>query len=147
MSQENTNNDVFDLERFVRAQENNYSDAISELRAGRKRSHWMWYVFPQFSGLGFSPTTIKYSIKSLDEAKAYLRHPVLGERLKECTEAVLALDGKTAYEIFGSPDDLKLKSSMTLFERVAGENSIFSETLKKYYRGERDSRTLILLDQ
>jgi uncharacterized protein (DUF1810 family) len=145
--EQQTNHDTFDLERFVRAQEDTFQDALSELKTGRKRTHWMWFIFPQFKGLGYSSTSIRYSIKSLDEAKAYLRHPVLGPRLMECAEAVLAIEGKSASEIFGYPDDMKLKSSMTLFEQAGGEDSLFSRILEKYFRGERDARTLNLLNQ
>lgn len=147
MEQQQTNHETFDLERFVRAQEDTFQDALSELKRGRKSTHWMWFIFPQFKGLGFSSTSIRYSIKSLDEAKAYLRHPILGQRLIECAEAVLAIEGKTVSEILGYPDDLKLKSSMTLFEKAAGEDSLFSRILDKYFRGERDSHTLNLLNQ
>jgi uncharacterized protein (DUF1810 family) len=147
MPQELTGKDKFDLGRFIHAQEESYSDAISELKSGRKRSHWMWFIFPQFKGLGHSSTSIRYSIKSIDEARAYLQHPVLGPKLNQCAEAVLALDGKTASEIFGYPDDLKLKSSMTLFEQVAGHGSLFSQILDKYFDGERDVFTLDLLNE
>ena len=112
-----TADDPYDLGRFVRAQEPDYGRALSEIRAGRKRSHWMWYVFPQFAGLGSSPTARFYAIKSAAEAEAYLRHPVLGPRLAECGEAALGVEGRSAHDIFGSPDDLKLRSSATLFAR------------------------------
>jgi len=137
--------DVHDLERFVRAQRDDYAQALAEIRSGRKRSHWMWYVFPQFEGLGFSPTSQRYAIKSLDEAAAYLRHPVLGPRLSECAEAVLAVDGRSASEIFGSPDDVKLRSSATLFACVSPAGSVFERLLAKYFRGERDEATLRLV--
>lgn len=107
--------DPYDLSRFVRAQEDDYAQALAELVSGRKRSHWMWYVFPQFDGLAFSSTSKLYSIKSVAEAKAYLAHPLLGPRLLECAEAVVRVEGRSATEIFGSPDDLKLKSCATLF--------------------------------
>ncbi|MBS1797384.1 MAG: DUF1810 domain-containing protein [Acidobacteria bacterium] len=139
-------NDPFDLERFVRAQAGDYPEALSEIRAGRKTSHWMWYIFPQFKGLGHSSMAVRYSIKSPEEARAYLDHPVLGRRLAECAEAVLAVEGRTASEIFGFPDDMKLKSSMTLFERAAGEeDSLFAHVLDRYFQGERDRRTLDLI--
>lgn len=141
-----TGQDPHDLNRFLEAQENNYARALSEVRSGLKRSHWMWYIFPQFEGLGFSPISRRYSIKSVEEARAYLSHPVLGQRLKECVEAVLGVEGKSAHEIFGSPDDMKLKSCATLFAHVSPAGSVFERLLHKYFHGERDSRTLRLLD-
>jgi len=138
--------DPFDLGRFISAQEMNYSSALKELRSGMKRTHWMWYVFPQIDGLGFSPTARLYAIKSQEEARRYLNHPVLGTRLLECTEAVLALKGRSASDIFGYPDDLKLRSSMTLFERVSVPGSVFSAVLDKYFNGGRDQKTLQLLE-
>lgn len=137
--------DPFDLERFVEAQAGNHAQALEELRAGRKRSHWMWFVFPQFDGLGMSSTSRHFAIRSLEEARAYLRHPVLGPRLLECTKAVNALAGRTAHEIFGSPDDVKFRSSLTLFELVSGEDAVFTSALEKYFAGERDDRTLELV--
>jgi len=134
--------DPFELERFVKAQASVYGDALSELKAGRKRSHWMWFIFPQVAGLGYSPTSKHYAVKSLTEAQAYLAHPILGPRLRECAEAVLAVDGRSANEIFGSPDDVKFKSSMTLFERASGPDSVFACALDKYFAGKRDSATL-----
>jgi uncharacterized protein (DUF1810 family) len=139
--------DPFDLQRFVSAQEGVHDKALAEVRAGRKRTHWMWYIFPQLDGLGSSPTARRYGIKSIEEARAYLAHPLLGPRLVECAEAALAVEGRTASEIFGYPDDLKLKSSMTLFASVAEPDSVFVRVLDKYYRGEQDARTLELLDQ
>jgi uncharacterized protein (DUF1810 family) len=133
-----------DLERFVSAQGGAYSDALAELRAGRKRTHWMWFVFPQIAGLGSSPTAQRYAIASLDEARAYLAHPVLGPRLRECAQALLAVDGKSAEEILGYPDDLKLRSSMTLFARAADDPDVFLAVLDRYYDGP-DPRTLALL--
>jgi uncharacterized protein (DUF1810 family) len=133
--------DPFDLERFIRAQEAVYDRALAEIRSGDKRSHWMWFIFPQIDGLGFSSTAKHYAIKSAEEARQYLAHPVLGPRLRECAKAVLAVEGRSASEIFGSPDDLKLKSCMTLFESVAGQDSIFGQVLDKYYQGKRDTRT------
>jgi uncharacterized protein (DUF1810 family) len=112
--------DPFDLARFTSAQESVYDRALAEVRNGQKRSHWMWFIFPQIDGLGFSSTAKHYAIKSAEEARQYLMHPVLGPRLRECTEAVLAVNGRTASQIFGSPDDLKLRSCMTLFDSVAG---------------------------
>jgi uncharacterized protein (DUF1810 family) len=136
--------DPYDLNRFVRAQEDSYRQALSELQSGRKQSHWMWYIFPQLEGLGSSPTAKFYSIKSEDEARAYLEHPVLGQRLAECAEAVLAVDGKSATEILGSPDDLKLKSCATLFAHVSPPGSVFERILDAFYAGERDAATLRL---
>ncbi len=135
-------NDPYDLARFFSAQEGVYDRALAELRAGLKRSHWMWYIFPQIDGLGHSPTTRRYSIKSLEEARQYLVHPVLGARLVECAEAVLAVQGQSASDIFGHPDDWKLQSSMTLFELVAGPRSVFERVLDKYYQCKRDLKTL-----
>ena len=137
--------DPHDLNRFVLAQAGDYERAIAEIRAGRKRSHWMWYIFPQVDGLGFSSMSRRYAIKSLAEARAYLDHPVLGPRLVECTEAALGVEGRSAYEIFGSPDDMKLRSSATLFAAVAPPDSVFARLLDKFYGGERDARTLQLL--
>ena len=138
--------DPLDLERFVRAQAENYADAIAEIRAGSKESHWMWYVFPQIAGLGFSSTAQRYAVKSRAEAAAYLAHPVLGPRLRECCEAALAVEGKTAHDIFGSPDDMKLRSCATLFAAVAPEEPVFDRLLEKYYGGRRDEKTLTLLE-
>ena len=134
--------DPHDLSRFVRAQEDNYAQALAEIRGGRKCSHWMWYVFPQFAGLGLSAMSRRYAIKSVEEAEAYLDHPVLGPRLVECFEAVLALEGRSAFAIFGSPDDMKLKSCATLFENVTSARSVFGQLIDKYFGGERDSATL-----
>ena len=139
--------DPYDLTRFVEAQEDDYAQALRELRAGRKRTHWMWYVFPQFRGLGVSPTSEHYAIKSLDEARAYLAHPVLGPRLVECAEALLGLTGLSASDIFPFPDDLKLKSSMTLFGLVSPPASVFGRVLDEYFRGERDEKTLRLAER
>ncbi len=134
--------DPFDLDRFVRAQAQTYAQALSELERGRKESHWIWWIFPQIDGLGSSPTSRAYSIKSESEARAYLDHPVLGPRLVECAEAVLAVDGTSATDILGSPDDLKLKSCATLFAHVAAPGSVFERVLDKFYGGERDAATL-----
>jgi len=135
-----------DLNRFTRAQEGIYDRALAELRSGKKRTHWMWFIFPQIDGLGHSPTAKTYAIKNLEEARRYLNHPVLGPRLLECAAAVLSIEGRSVSEIFGYPDDLKLKSSMTLFARVAEPDSIFVKVLDKYYDGERDVRTRRLLE-
>jgi len=138
--------DPHDLERFVEAQESVIGDVKRELRSGRKRSHWMWFVFPQVAGLGRSDMARRYAIDSLAEARAYLAHPVLGPRLRECTDLVNDVDGRTANEIFGSPDDLKFRSSMTLFEAAADDPGPFQVALETYYDGERDPKTLDRLD-
>jgi uncharacterized protein (DUF1810 family) len=137
--------DPFDLQRFVDAQARVYVHALAEVRRGRKRSHWMWFIFPQLAGLGRSWTAQKYAIASLDEARAYLAHRVLGPRLVECAEALLALDGHTARDIFGGIDTLKLRSSMTLFSLVAEADSPFRRVLAKYFAAEPDGQTLQLL--
>ena len=137
--------DLYDLNRFLRAQKDSYERALAEIKAGRKRTHWMWYVFPQIDGLGVSSISKKYAIKSADEARAYLDHPVLGPRLLECAEAVVRIEGRTAEEIFGSPDDLKLRSCATLFACILPQASVFDRLIEKFYRGERDGRTQQLL--
>ena len=139
--------DPYRLDRFIEAQEGDYENALAEIRAGRKRSHWMWYVFPQFTGLGSSPTSIEYAIKSREEAKQYLAHPVLGRRLVECAEAVLRIDNRSAHEIFGSPDDMKLRSSATLFASVSPEGSVFHRLIDKYFEGKPDVRTIELMNR
>jgi uncharacterized protein (DUF1810 family) len=137
--------DPFDLERFVQAQQAVYAAVCAELRVGAKRSHWMWFIFPQLRGLGSSPSAQHYGLASLAEARAYLDHPVLGARLRECTRRLLVLEGRSAAEIFGYPDDLKLRSCLTLFERASPQEQLFSEALRKYCRGKPDLRTLELL--
>lgn len=137
--------DPFDLNRFLTAQKPVYAQALAEIKRGEKRSHWMWFIFPQIDGLGFSATSKHYAIKSREEAQAYLNHPVLGARLRECAEAAEAVTGRTAPQIFGSPDDMKLKSSATLFAAVSESGSVFERLLTKYFQGERDSKTLALL--
>ena len=137
--------DPFDLNRFLEAQKGVYAHALAELRAGRKTSHWMWFVFPQIDGLGRSSTARRYAIRSLDEARANLAHPVLGTRLRECTAVVLGVSGRSASEIFGHPDDIKFRSSMTLFERAATDTSLFATALDTYYAGQRDAATLDIL--
>jgi uncharacterized protein (DUF1810 family) len=137
--------DPYGLSRFVQAQVGDYEQALSEIRSGRKRSHWMWYIFPQYDGLGSSAISKRYAIRSLAEAEAYLRHPVLGPRLLECTEAALAIEGQPASEVFGFPDDLKLRSSATLFALVSPPGSVFERLLDKYFGGERDDKTLHLV--
>ncbi len=134
------------LERFIEAQDGMHTQVLEELRACRKASHWMWFVFPQVAGLGSTPTSQRYAIGSLEEASAYLDHPVLGSRLVECAEAVLTCSGRTARDVLGSPDDVKLRSSMTLFTLVAGPGSVFQLVLDTFFAGERDPRTLDLLD-
>ena len=137
--------DPFDLQRFVDAQHGVYESALGEITQGQKRTHWMWFIFPQIDGLGSSPAARHYAIKSREEAEAYLRHPVLGPRLAACAEATLAVDGRSAREIFGSPDDLKLCSSATLFAAVAPGGSVFERVIEKYFGGQTDPKTLELL--
>jgi uncharacterized protein (DUF1810 family) len=137
--------DTFDLARFVVAQSDSYSAALEEIRAGRKRSHWMWFVFPQLQGLGSSSTARFYAIKSVAEAEAYLAHSVLGPRLQEIAEVLLGVEGKSASEIFGSPDDLKLRSCATLFGNVSEPGSVFERVLEKFFDGEPDPETVRLL--
>ena len=137
--------DPYNLQRFVDAQQKDYEVVCAELRAGRKRTHWMWYIFPQIKGLGRSPTADWFAISSLDEARAYLQHPALGPRLRACTQLVNKIDGSSRYEIFGSPDDLKFRSSMTLFAQATAENGEFLAALRKYSAGEFDPSTLGLL--
>jgi uncharacterized protein (DUF1810 family) len=137
--------DPHDLRRFVQAQETDYEHALSEIRSGRKRSHWMWYIFPQVEGLGNSANARRYSIKSAAEAKAYLAHPVLGPRLVACAEAALAVEGRSAIDIFGPPDDMKLRSCATLFASVSSDGSVFHRVIDTYFRGEHDELTLTLL--
>ena len=132
------------LERFVEAQNGVYADALAEIKAGRKRSHWMWFVFPQIAGLGSSSTAQRYAVSGPEEAKAYLAHPVLGPRLTEISQALLAVEGRSAEQILGYPDDLKLRSSMTLFAHVADDPAVFAAVLERYYNGP-DQRTLDLL--
>ena len=137
--------DGYDLNRFVGAQQADYERALVEITSGEKRSHWMWYIFPQLDGLAFSPTSKRYAIKSVDEARAYLEHPILGPRLLNCAEAALGVEGRSVSEIFGSPDDLKLKSCATLFSCVSPPGSVFDRLLEKYFGGARDGKTLELL--
>ena len=139
--------DPFDLERFVQAQRGDYERALAELKSGRKRSHWMWYIFPQLDGLGQSSMSRRYSIKNPAEARAYLTHPLLGPRLHECADVLLGLEDHTAHEIFGSPDDLKLRSCATLFAELSPSDSVFHRLLTKYFQGEPDCQTLRLLSE
>ena len=134
-----------DLTRFIDAQNPVYDDVVAELRSGRKRTHWMWFIFPQLAGLGHSPTARHFAIHDLAEAGRYLTHPVLGARLVECAGILLQLEGRTAHDIFGSPDDIKLRSSMTLFATADAASRAFAEVLQKYFGAERDTRTLELL--
>lgn len=139
------NADSHNLGRFVQAQADVYQQALAEVRAGRKQSHWMWYVFPQFDGLGFSSASKMYAIKSVAEAKAYLEHPILGARLVECCEATVGIEGRSAVEVFGSPDDMKLRSCVTLFATVSPTGSVFERLLDKFFQGDRDEETLRLM--
>ncbi|HPS41906.1 MAG TPA: DUF1810 domain-containing protein [Anaerolineaceae bacterium] len=136
------NIDPYDLKRFVAAQAPVYTTVLAELNSGEKRSHWIWYIFPQLRGLGSSETSRYYAISSLDEASAYLSHPLLGTRLEECSRIVLSIEGRTAHEIFGSPDDWKLRSCMTLFSMVPGAPDVFGRVLDKHFNGEKDARTI-----
>lgn len=138
----NTNDN---LQRFLDAQQRDYEKALAEIKAGRKQSHWMWYVFPQIQGLGYSETSKYYAIKNKEEALAYLNHPDLGKRLVEICNALLEAKTNDAHKIFGSPDDAKLKSSMTLFDAVAEEQPVFRQVLDKFFGGKKDEATLRLL--
>ena len=140
-----TADDPYNLTRFVDAQEDDYVHALAEMKNGKKRTHWMWYIFPQLDGLALSTTSQRYAIKSVEEAEAYLAHPLLGPRLHVCATAVLQIEGRSATEVFGSPDDLKLRSCATLFACVSPPGSVFDRLLAKYYGGERDKNTLRLL--
>ena len=137
--------DTFDLDRFVSAQEDVYDSALAEIRGGRKRTHWMWFVFPQVRGLGSSPISRQFAIRSAAEARAYLAHPVLGPRLIECCEALLRVNDGSAHDIFGSPDDLKLRSCATLFASVSEPGSVFERVLSRFFGGAPDERTEALL--
>jgi uncharacterized protein (DUF1810 family) len=137
--------DGFDLGRFEAAQAPVIEQVLGELRAGQKRSHWMWFVFPQLAGLGHSPMAQRFAIRSLDEARAYLAHGVLGPRLVECTRLVNAVEGRSINAIFGSPDDMKFRSSMTLFARAASDATVYRDTLARYFGGEEDPKTVALL--
>ena len=134
--------DPYNLNRFVEAQNPVYARVCDELRKGRKTSHWMWFIFPQVTGLGFSSMSRRFSITSLDEARAYLNHPVLGPRLIECTKLVCAIPQKTIHEILGSPDDMKFRSCMTLFCQAADQPDLFKDALKRYFSGQFDTLTL-----
>ncbi len=132
----------YNLQRFVDAQEPVYADVCSELRAGQKQSHWIWFIFPQIAGLGRSDTAQRFAIGSVDEAATYLAHPILGPRLRECTRLTLEIEGRTAEEIFGSPDWMKFRSSMTLFAESADDDALFVAALETYFEGEPDEATL-----
>jgi uncharacterized protein (DUF1810 family) len=135
------------LKRFVDAQESSYSDALAEIKNGRKQSHWMWYIFPQIRGLGHSETSKYYAIQDLNEAELFLTHPVLGKRLIEISEVLLGLEGKTANQIFGSPDDTKLRSCMTLFSSLPGTHPVFEAVLDRYFNGAKDNKTLYIISE
>ena len=139
--------DIYNLTRFVKAQERNYSNAFSELSQGRKRSHWMWYIFPQIVGLGMTVISYEFSIKSLDEAVAFLEHPYLGKNIREISSVLLGLESNDATAIMGFPDDLKLRSSMTLFAEAAPDEEVFQKVLDKFYNGKKDERTLEILEE
>lgn len=136
---------IYNLDRFHYAQENIYQNALQEIRNGRKTSHWMWFIFPQLAGLGFSETAKFYAIQNLEEAEWYLQDPILAERLITICKALLQLKGKTANDIFGSPDDLKLRSSMTIFSAVQGADPVFQQVLDYYFEGRKDEKTLRML--
>ncbi len=139
MSHENS------LDRFIKAQQNDYATALSEIKSGKKRSHWMWYIFPQLKGLGMSETARYYGIQDKQEATDYLQNNVLGKRIIEISEALMSLTNDDAHQIFGSPDDIKLKSSMTLFAALPNTHPVFEQVLSKFYDGEKDQKTLQLL--
>jgi uncharacterized protein (DUF1810 family) len=134
--------DPYNLHRFIEAQNSVYEHVCADLRQGSKRGHWMWFIFPQIEGLGHSELARRYAISSLDEARAYLNDPLLGARLRECAKLVVQTQGKTIHEILGYPDDMKFRSSMTLFARAASDNEVFEEALRKYFGGEYDPLTL-----
>ncbi len=138
----NASLDIYNLQRFIEAQAGVYGQVLSELRAGQKQSHWMWFIFPQIKGLGSSPTAKRYAIQSMAEARAYLDHPLLSSRLRECAALVLAIKDRSAMEIFGYPDNLKLHSSLTLFAEACTDETVFRDCLKKYFLGERDLYTM-----
>ena len=142
MSSKGSDQDPYNLERFLLAQERVFDRVVSELRAGMKTSHWMWFIFPQIRGLGRSPISVEYAISSRDEARAYLQHPLLGPRLKECTRLVLEVQGRSVEDIFGLPDDMKFRSCMTLFARVSPDDDTFERALQKYFAGIPDQLTL-----
>ena len=134
--------DTYNLQRFLAAQAQVYSQVQQELRSGRKDSHWMWFIFPQFTGLGSSAMAAKYAIRSIEEARAYLQHSILGSRIRECSQLLLQIDGHSIEEIMGYPDDLKLRSSMTLFSRATSQNEVFLQVLARFFQGQPDPNTL-----
>ncbi len=140
-------NNKYDLQRFIKEQQRTYSTAYVELSQGRKQSHWMWWIFPQIVGLGMTATSHKYSIKSMDEAKAFLSHPYLGKNIREISNVLLGLDANDANRVMGYPDDLKLRSSMTLFAEAAPDEKVFQKVLDKFYGGKKDERTLTILKE
>ena len=142
MSSDQARSDPYDLARFEEAQERHFESAIEELERGRKSGHWIWFIFPQISGLGFSSLSRRYAIQSLDEARAYLQHPVLGQRLMRCVHLVLDVDGKSAVQILGHVDALKFRSCLTLFDAACDDNGVFATALDQYFGGERDPLTL-----
>ena len=146
LKETNQQEDPFDLARFTAAQDTVYDAVLSELRSGRKRTHWMWFIFPQIAGLGYSAASKRYALRSLGEVQSYLAHPVLGPRLRECADAVLSTQNRSASEIFGSPDDMKLQSSLTLFACVPGADPVFARLLEKYFHAEQDGETLRRLE-
>jgi uncharacterized protein (DUF1810 family) len=142
MTKRTYNDDPYKLQRFVNVQKPVYDQVCSELRNGLKTSHWMWFIFPQIRGLGYSQISMKYSISSREEAHAYLAHPILGPRLRECTQLVNRIEGLSAEDIFGSTDAIKFRSSITLFANATADNQVFTDALQKYFKGERDPLTL-----
>jgi uncharacterized protein (DUF1810 family) len=138
-------NDPYDLKRFIDAQNSTFEQVCAELRSGQKQGHWMWFIFPQLKGLGHSQMAIKFALSSRNEAEAYLKHAVLGPRLKECTQLVILIEGRSINQIFGYPDDSKFRSSMTLFASTTSENKIFKDALQRYFSGEPDHLTVELL--
>jgi uncharacterized protein (DUF1810 family) len=138
-------NDRFNLQRFVDAQEPIYERVLRELRTGRKESHWIWFVFPQIAGLGHSPTSVRFALSSLEEASAYLAHPILGPRLRECATIAVEVEGRTAVDVFGSVDAMKFRSSMTLFAKASPEDDVFKQCIDKYFAGAPDPATLARL--
>lgn len=136
----------YNLERFTEAQQKDYATALSEIKKGQKQSHWMWYIFPQVLGLGYTSTSMKFGIKDLNEAQAYLQHEILGKRLVEISNVLLKLESNDALKVFGRPDNMKLKSSMTLFSLVDGADGVFQKVLDKFFNGKKDDKTLQLLN-
>jgi len=142
----NTNNDTYGLNRFIEAQQTDYATALAEIKQGKKQSHWMWYIFPQVLGLGYTSNSMQFGIKDLDEAAAYLNHEILGKRLVEISNVLLTLETDDANKVFGNPDYKKLKSSMTLFSLLPGTDEVFQRVLDKFFKGNKDDRTLQFLN-